>query len=54
MDEMSSKYKMTIPKGAGLEVDTFAREFVKKYGEDELKKTVKLNFKNTEKIKKSN
>lgn len=53
MDKMSKKYGMTIPKGAGEQVDVFGREFLAKYGEDELKKAVKLNFKNTEKIKKS-
>lgn len=53
MDAMSEKYKMTIPKGSGINVDKFGREFLDKYGEDELKNAVKLNFKNTEKIKKS-
>lgn len=53
MKEMGKKYDMDIPKGAGLNVDEFAREFVKRYGREELNKTVKLNFKNTEKIKKS-
>ncbi len=52
MDNLSEKYGMQIPKGAGLEVDEFGREFVKKFGLEELRKTVKLNFKNTDKIKK--
>lgn len=51
MNKMSKKYGMTIPKGAGEQVDIFAKEFVKKFGEAELFKAVKLNFKNTEKIK---
>lgn len=51
MDKMSEKYGLSIPKGAGEEVDKKGAEFVKKYGEDELKNAVKLNFKNTEKIK---
>lgn len=50
LDKMSQKYGMTIPKGAGETVDEFGREFVSKYGKDELKNAVKLNFKNTDKI----
>lgn len=53
LDKMSEKYGMQIPKGAGEQVDEFAREFVQKFGEKELNNAVKLNFKNTEKIKKS-
>lgn len=53
MKKLSEKYGMTIPKGAGEPVDTFGREFISKYGEDELFKVAKLNFKNTDKIKKS-
>lgn len=53
MDKMSEKYGMKIPKGAGEQVDIFGREFLSKFGEEELKRAVKLNFKNTEKIKKS-
>lgn len=52
MDKLSDKYHMPIPKGAGPGVDEFGKEFIEKYGEDELKNAVKLNFKNTEKIKK--
>lgn len=51
MKKMSQRYKMDIPKGAGTSVDDFGREFVKKYGFDELNNAAKLNFKNTEKIK---
>jgi len=50
MDELSEKYHLEFPKGAGEKVDIFTKEFVKKYGKDELKKVAKLNFKNTEKI----
>ncbi len=53
MDAMSKKYGMEIPKGATQTADEAAMNFVKKYGIDELSKVVKLNFKNTEKIKKS-
>lgn len=53
MKKMSEKYGMEIPKGAGSIVDEVAGKFVKMHGEAELKNAVKLNFKNTEKIKKS-
>jgi ribonuclease HIII len=52
MEKMEEKYEMPIPKGAGDAVDEFGKEFVLKYGEKELYNAVKLNFKNTEKIKK--
>lgn len=52
MDKMSEKYNMTIPKGAGSNVDEFAGQFIDKYGFNELSNVVKLNFKNTTKIKK--
>ena len=51
MDKMSEKYGMNILKGAGPAVDELGVEFVKKYGLEELKKTVKINFKNTTKIR---
>ncbi|MEG2351352.1 MAG: ribonuclease HIII [Bacilli bacterium] len=50
MDKMSKKLGKTIPKGAGIQVDEFGKEIVKKYGEDVLKDIAKLNFKNTKKI----
>ena len=54
MKNLSEKYGMTIPKGANPLVDEFGKEFVAKYGFDELINVAKLNFKNTEKIKKPN
>jgi len=51
MDKMKEKYGMEILKGAGPNVDASGVEFVKKFGEEELSNAVKLNFKNTEKIK---
>ena len=51
--EMSEKLGETIPKGAGLQVDEFAKKLVKNHGIDILKKYAKMNFKNTEKIKES-
>ena len=51
-DKMESYYQVSIPKGAGNEVDTFANNFVKKHGFDELSKIAKMHFKNTDKIEK--
>lgn len=49
-DNMEKKYNMTFQKGAGSKVDECAKEFVKKYGKDELGNIAKLHFKNTEKL----
>ena len=50
MEKLSKKYNLNIPKGAGPKVDEVGKTIVSKYGQDELKKIAKLNFKNTEKI----
>ncbi|NLZ75819.1 MAG: ribonuclease HIII [Erysipelotrichia bacterium] len=50
MSELSSKYRMTFPKGASNLVDEFTKTFVEKYGTDELKKVAKINFKNAKRI----
>ena len=50
LDKMEEKYDFTFQKGAGSIVDTCGKEFVSKYGEDELKKVAKLHFANTKKI----
>ncbi len=50
MKKLSEEYKMTIPLGAGTQVDEVGVELVKKYGKDILKNIAKLNFKNTDKI----
>ena len=50
IEKMGKKYKAKILLGAGNDVDELAKELKNKYGIDELKKMVKLNFKNTEKI----
>ena len=50
MEKLSKKYNLSIPKGAGSKVDEVGKTIVSKYGQDELKKIAKLNFKNTEKI----
>ena len=49
MDKMSEKYGMVFPKGAGEKVDVFIREFVSRYGEAELTRVAKTDYKNTEK-----
>lgn len=51
MDRMSKELGMKIPKGASNEVDKFGVEVVNKYGINKLNDLVKLNFKNTDKIK---
>lgn len=50
MDKFEQIYQISFPKGAGKNVDEFAKEFVKKYSKDELTKVAKLHFKNTNKI----
>ncbi len=50
IDKMSKQLGHDIPKGAGIEVDNFAKMIVNEKGKDILNKYVKLNFKNTEKI----
>ena len=50
MQALSKKYKMDIPFGAGVSVTEFTKEFVAKYGEKELRKAAKLNFKNLKEI----
>lgn len=52
MDKISKILNDKVPKGAGILVDEFAKKIVKKYGKEILNKTVKLNFKNTNKITK--
>lgn len=49
-EKLSAKYDMTFPKGASSRVDDFGKEFVLRYGEDELYKVAKVHFANTTKI----
>lgn len=49
-EEMNKQYNTTFPKGAGEVVDIFGKEFINKYGINELKKIAKMNFANTQKI----
>ena len=50
MEDLSAKYHMDIPKGAGQNVDEFAKEFVATYGKEELYKVAKVHFANTKKL----
>lgn len=52
MDELSKEIGIEIPKGAGDKVDEVAKEIVEKFGFEKLSSISKLNFKNTEKLKK--
>ncbi|MDO4467663.1 MAG: ribonuclease HIII [Bacillota bacterium] len=49
-DSMEEKYDFHFEKGAGKKVDTCAKEFVQKFGFEELGKVAKLHFANTKKI----
>lgn len=49
-DRISTEYNITIPKGAGEEVDKVGKTIVEKYGKDELSKIAKINFRNMDKI----
>ena len=45
-EKLEEKYHMTFPFGASKKVTVFAKEFLAKYGEEELNKIVKKNFAN--------
>lgn len=53
MEEMSKELGLEIPKGANDIVDETGKEIAKKFGINKLNTIVKLNFKNTDKIKKA-
>ncbi len=46
MKKLEEKYHMVFPFGASKKVTAFAKEFLAKYGEEELNKIVKKNFAN--------
>lgn len=50
-DKLGKSVNMFLPKGASNIVDDAALKIVKQYGFDKLNEMVKLNFKNTQKIK---
>ncbi len=49
-EKMNQKYDFEFPKGSGSLVDIKGKEFVERYGKDELINVAKVHFKNTEKI----
>ena len=49
-DKLCDSIHISLPKGAGKDVDSIGEEVVEKYGEEKLKDIAKLNFKNTERI----
>ena len=51
-DKLSKDIGFTLSKGASNLVDEMGSTIVKKYGIDKLREIAKLNFKNTDKIKK--
>ena len=50
MEKIETKIGSKIPKGAGLNVDAFVKEYLKTHSFESLKPYIKLNFKNTQKI----
>lgn len=50
MENLNKKYNLEFPKGAGKRVDEFAKEFIKKYSVEELKKVCKTNFSNYKRL----
>lgn len=50
MEKLSKKYGMEFPHGSSSRVDKFAKNFTKKFGLAELRKVVKTNFINYQKI----
>ncbi len=48
--KLDEKYHTSFPFGASKNVDEFAKKFIDKFGMDELKKLVKLNFANFDKL----
>ncbi len=53
-DKICDSLHLPLPKGASKEVDEMGEEVVTKYGQDKLSEIAKLNFKNTQRILKSN
>ena len=51
MEKLSKEMGMTIPKGAGPNVDEVGMKIVQKFGFDKLYEIAKMNFKNKDKIK---
>lgn len=52
MDDLGKDVGLDLPKGANDSVDSVGKDIVLKYGLEKLDTIAKLNFKNTDKIKK--
>ena len=50
LDSLGREFGMTLPKGAGGQVDNAAIRFVKSNGRESLSKVAKLHFRTTEKL----
>lgn len=50
MEQLDKIYDIHFPFGASSKVDEFGRQFVSRYGEDELVKVAKMNFANISRI----
>ena len=49
-EKLEEKYSMKIPFGASKKVNEFAKEFIKKFGQQEFDKNVKKNFANYDEV----
>jgi ribonuclease HIII len=49
-NSQSKKYKLDIPKGSSKDVDNFAKHFLEKYGDEVIRKLVKLHFKTSNRV----
>lgn len=50
MAELSKRFELKFPYGAGAPVDAIIKLFVEKFGEDNLSEVAKLHFRNTRKV----
>lgn len=49
-NNQSRKYKLDIPKGSSTEVEKIAKQLFEKYGEEMMRKMVKIHFKTSQKV----
>jgi ribonuclease HIII len=49
-NSQSRKFKLDIPKGSSTEVEKMAKQLFEKYGEEMLRKMVKIHFKTSQKV----
>ena len=50
LESLSGEFRVTLPKGAGPQVDETARSIVGRYGVEALERVAKMHFKTTKKI----